>query len=475
MQVAVCIQNKTTAAQLSQLFEQYERQRGNVLSCRFFHTGVSFLHAFVPGEYDSIFFGSEENLTLIREVQERDGGVQLVRIFPAQANCAPEDGILCTYLPEPVSALFLFPVLDKLSEEQKRMRETKLLVKNRGSIMYIPMSQIEYVEVSRRVILLHLTSGQTEEATGNFSDYEERLLHWPDFVKVHRSYVVNLRWVEKLTSYSLLMHSGRAVPVSKLLYPQFKKNYLGGKTSTGQKHVPPTDTSQDNSLRTHRILLVDDEQSERERWSLALSQLGCTVCTADSGDNALELCEKNFFDCVLLDVQLGSSSGYDLCQCLGEQTGAPVLYLSSLTDTEHQKQGFLTGGADYITKDTPPDLLFLKIQRRIASANDAKPELVSGCLQLDLRKRRAFLKGQALSLTAVEFDILHLLMQNPNETYTPERLYHLIWGTRQWDDGHTVQMHMTVLCNKLEQWYPKHCFVDSTWGEGYRFLSEETK
>lgn len=474
MQLAVCVHNKPSADLLSRVLAQYGQQRGVELSCHYFQTDFSLLCDFIPGEFDAVFCSGPGSADLTKELRKRDGGVHLVRLIAADADLDEDGGGLWYCLPDPVNALFLFPLLDRLSAELRRRNEAKLLIKTKGSVLYLPFSQIEYAEVSGRTVCFHLVGGKSEAVPGAFSEYEERLLQWPDFVKVHRAFIINLRHIQKLSSDTILTRSGHAVPVSQLLYPKFKRDYLCS-LGTDMLRMPENTPEPNRTAAGDEcyILLVDDEHSERARWSEALARVGCTVFSAASGPQAMELAKLHRFDCVLLDVQLGSDSGFDLCQSLGCQTGAPVLYLSVLSDADHQKQGFLTGGADYLTKDTPFDLLWLKIQRRMETAKAAKPELVCGSLRLDLRLRQAFLREQAVPLTAVEFDILYLLVQNPGTPYPPERLYQLIWGTRQRDDGHTVQMHMTQLGNKLESRYPQHHFIGGVWGAGYRFVPEE--
>ncbi len=473
MRIAAYFPNRKTADLLSKQFDLYQQKTGVDFSYCFFSNEVDFLCDYTPGEYDALFLAEDKSDNIILEIRRRDRGIRFIGIVPFRETPMGSEQNFWYCLPEPVSTLFLFPVLDRLTGEASHNDETGMVIKTKGSVLRLAFSQIEYVEVIGRRILFHLLGGKLEEVSGTFYDYEARLLQWPDFIKVHRSYIVNLQHIAKLSAEGILTKSDSWVPVSKQLYPQLKKDFLGSlmlpeaQILSMEKKCPDV-----RSSPGYVILLVDDEEQERFRWSQVLLKNGCTVRTADHAASALTLAEQERFDCVVLDVNLGAASGFDLCDKLQRLTGAPVLYLSSLSDSDHQTKGFLTGGTDYITKDVTPQLFWLKVESRIKTAGALRSELSSGSLHLDLKERRAFLTGQFLPLTTVEFDLLHLLMQNKGTTYSPNKLYELIWGSRQWDDGHTVQLHLSQLCRKLEGASTGHRFIESVWGEGYRFVEE---
>lgn len=475
MHIAAYLSDEGTANLLSALFDLYQQKKTVTFTYRFFTNDFDLLCDFMPGEYDALFLNGDKSDSVIEEIRPKDGQIRFIRIVSLGQNIADTELNLWYCLPEPVDALFLFPVLDRLMSEISSRDEAGMVIKTKGSVLRLVFSQIEYVEVIGRSIRFHLSDGNQEEIPGTFSDYEARLLQWPDFIKVHRAYIVNLRHIAKLNAEGILTDSGCWVPVSKHLYPQLKRDYLGSlmlpdtESTNKQEKSASAATSCESS---YTILLVDDEQQERLRWSKVLTEHGCLVRTADNAETAFTFASEERFDCVILDVNLGSISGFDLCSKLRETTEAPIFYLSSLTDVEHQTKGFLTGGIDYITKDVTPELFWLKVQSRIKTSSAIRSELSSGSLRLDLKRRKASLKARELPLTTVEFDLLHLLMQNLGTTYTPNKLYELIWGSRQWDDGHTVQLHLSQLCRKLENLDASHRYIETIWGEGYRFIPE---
>lgn len=468
MRFASYIPNRTAGDLLLRLLNQYRQERGGEFTCRVFKSELDLLCELSPGDYDALFLG-ELHTGLAEEISARDGRIRIVGITSSGAEGDKLSLGLWYCLPETMSALFLFPMLDRLLAERQESESAGMVIKTKAAVLHLPFARIEYAEVLGRTIFFHLTDGTVEEITGTFSDYEARLLQWPNFVKVHRAYIVNLRHIAKLKADSILTAYGCTVPVSERLYPQLRKDYLSSLNLPGGEIAPAEPPSE--TLAGYAILLVDNEEAERQRWSAVLAEHGCRVRTADTGDAALELAERERFDCVVLDVNMGREQGFDLCAALGERTGAPVVYLSTLMDVSYQERGFLTGGADYITKDVSPALFWMKLEKRIQTAAELRAELVAGELRLDLKGRTAYLQGQRLSLTAVEFDLLHLLAQHPGAAYSPEKLYTLIWGSRQWDDGHTVQLHISKLCRKLEAVDPRHAYIETVWGKGYRFVA----
>lgn len=475
MHVAVCNPNDETCDLLSRLFKAYQDQRGCTISSRFFKNTIDLLCDFMGGEYDVIFFSNPRQGRLAQEIREKDRRVRLVHLTGLD-SVTPDDSNIWYGLPEPPSSAFLFPLFDRLCLDTRQEDEAGLLVKSKGSVMQLPFFRIEYVEVIGRSVLFHLVDGSMEEVPGAFSEFESRLLCRPDFVKIHRAYIVNLRYVQKLEINGILTTNGHSVPVSKHLYPQFKRDYLCHQMDPATKietiSPPPAKPC---SADTYSILLVDDEEEQQMRWAGALIAHGCIVQTASNGETAMMLASQGHFDCVVLDVKLGTERGFDLCDALTKQTGAPVIFLSSLDDTASQTQGFLSGGIDYITKDATNELFWLKIETRVKMAKAARAELIDGCLHLDLKGRRSLIDGQEVPLTSVEFDILSLLMRNPGVVYTPTRLYEGIWGSKQPDSGQAIQLHLSLLGRKLEVACPHHRFIETVWGKGYRFLSMSGK
>ena len=125
---------------------------------------------------------------------------------------------------KPVSEGKLFPILDRLLDDFKKS-EDALRIKTQSSVFSLPYGKIEYIEVSAKKLYFYLTDGGTREVTGSLTDFEQALLKKPGFMKVHRSYLVNLQWVQELRQGELVTASGRRVPVSRAAYTQVRTAY----------------------------------------------------------------------------------------------------------------------------------------------------------------------------------------------------------------------------------------------------------
>ena len=162
--------------------------------------------------------------------------------------------------------------------------------------------------------------------------------------------------------------------------------------------------------------------------------------------------------------------GFAVCEKLRGLTDAPVIFLSCITESHRQVEGFSAGGIDYITKDTSRELFWAKVETRIKLAVSERTQFQYGPLLLDLTGHKVFINGEELSLTTIEFDILRLLSEHSDHIFTPEEIFETVWSGQPWDGGKMVQSHMSRLRRKLEKAWGEHHFIEAVWGEGYRFL-----
>lgn len=133
-------------------------------------------------------------------------------------------------------------------------------------------------------------------------------------------------------------------------------------------------------------------------------------------------------------------------------------------------EGFDAGGIDYITKDTPSELFWKKVETRIRLAVSGRTQLHFGPLLLDLVERRVQVGREERVLTSAEFDILWCLAQHEGRIYTPEEIFIMVWGNQTGDSGQTVQKHMSRLRRKLEKIWGEYSLIETVWGQGYRFV-----
>ena len=228
-----------------------------------------------------------------------------------------------------------------------------------------------------------------------------------------------------------------------------------------------------------RVLVVDDEKLIVKGIRFSLEQDGFEVDCAYDGEEAIELAKKTEYDIVLLDVMLPKHDGFEVCQAIREFSDMPVIMLTAKGGDMDKILGLEYGADDYISK--PFHILEVKarikaIIRRSLKAKRQKREepssmIGSGDLKMDTEGRRVFIGEKEINLTAKEFDLLELLVRNPNKVYSREALLNYVWGNRAMDSGdvRTVDVHVRRLREKIEPSPSDPRYVHTKWGVGYYF------
>ena len=203
-----------------------------------------------------------------------------------------------------------------------------------------------------------------------------------------------------------------------------------------------------------KVLVVDDEKLIVKGIRFSLEQDGMEVDCAYDGEEALECIHNKEYDIVLLDLMLPKLSGMEVCQQVREFSDVPIIMLTAKGEDMDKILGLEYGADDYITK--PFNILEVKarikaIIRRTSkpAAQEEKAKVVEvGDLKLDCESRRVFIAGREINLTAKEFDVLELLVFNPNKVYSRENLLNMVWGYEYPGDVRTVDVHIRRLRRK---------------------------
>ena len=223
-----------------------------------------------------------------------------------------------------------------------------------------------------------------------------------------------------------------------------------------------------------RVLVVDDEKLIVKGIRFSLEQDGMTVDAAYDGEEALTMAKENSYDIILLDVMLPKLDGFEVCQQIREFSDVPIVMLTAKGEDMDKILGLEYGADDYITK--PFNILEVKARiKTIMRRANKKEEKVkvriieNGDLKLDCDSRRVYICGREINLTAKEFDVLELLVMNPNKVYSRENLLQLIWGSSYPEDVRTVDVHIRRLREKVEATPSEPKYVHTKWGVGYYY------
>ncbi len=222
-----------------------------------------------------------------------------------------------------------------------------------------------------------------------------------------------------------------------------------------------------------KILVVDDERVMVKGIKFNLENEGYQVETGSDGEEAVEKARAGQFDLIILDLMMPKIDGLQACMKIREFSNVPVIMLTAKSEDADKIIGFECGADDYITK--PFNILELKARirallRRAGAAAQQQREadrLTQGSITLDLSERAAWREGEPVDLTAKEFDLMALLMQNPGRVYSRENLLNLVWGYEYIGEFRTVDVHIRRLREKLEPdpANPEH--ILTKWGVGY--------
>lgn len=226
----------------------------------------------------------------------------------------------------------------------------------------------------------------------------------------------------------------------------------------------------------YHILAVDDEKLIVKGIKFSLEQDGMEVTAAYDGEEALQYIKEGNFDLVVLDVMLPKMDGLQVCQQVREFSQIPIIMVTAKGEDMDKIMGLEYGADDYITK--PFNILELKARikailrrsvKKVTAEPQAKNVLKARDLELAYDSRRVFINGREVNLTAKEFDLLELLMENPGKVYSREKLLDTVWGYDYPGDVRTVDVHVRRLREKIEANPSEPQYIFTKWGVGYYF------
>lgn len=222
-----------------------------------------------------------------------------------------------------------------------------------------------------------------------------------------------------------------------------------------------------------KILVVDDEALLVKGIRFNLQNEGYEVLTGSDGLEALQLAQEHNPDLIILDVMMPNMDGLTACARIREFSDVPIILLTAKAEDMDKLLGFEHGADDYLTK--PFNILELKARIRALLRRSKRAEsttsdiLTIGTITLDLHARNAYRSGQLADLTAKEFDMIELLMRNPNRVYSREALLDTLWTYEYRSEVRTVDVHIRRLREKLEENPAEPQYILTKWGVGYYF------
>lgn len=222
-----------------------------------------------------------------------------------------------------------------------------------------------------------------------------------------------------------------------------------------------------------KILVVDDEELLVKGIRFNLQNDGYEVVTGCNGREAVELARNPEIRLIVLDVMMPELDGLEACRRIREFSDVPIIMLTAKAEDMDKLLGFEHGADDYLTK--PFNILELKariralLRRSGADKSNERSRITVGDLTVDTQERNVYKNGVPAELTAREFDVVEMLIRNPNRVYSRENLLDLIWGYEYRSDIRTVDVHIRRIREKLETVPAEPEHFMTKWGVGYYF------
>ena len=230
MYIALCDDQTEELEALESLLHRWETDRGTPLRYRRFQSAADMLDAARRESFTLYFMDvmmpGMDGLSAARDLRSFDDAADLVFTTSSPDFAYESYGVhALNYLLKPVREEQLFPLLDRIHCREQRPQEG-LTLKCGSTLIRVLFSQLTYVEVYGKHLYFNLTDGTVQKVSGSLKDYESLLLARPEFMRIHRSYIVNMLQAAELSPGGVRTFSGKNLPISRLLYPQVQKDYM---------------------------------------------------------------------------------------------------------------------------------------------------------------------------------------------------------------------------------------------------------
>ncbi len=224
-----------------------------------------------------------------------------------------------------------------------------------------------------------------------------------------------------------------------------------------------------------KILVVDDEQAIVDMLAYNLTKAGHQPVIARDGEQALQLARAERPDLVILDLMLPGIDGLDVCRTLRKDGNLPIIMLTAKDEEIDRVVGLELGADDYVAKPFSVRELMARVKsvlRRAQPKSESMPILQVGDLRLDIARREASWRSAPFELTAIQFELLRVLMGSPGRVFSRDELLNQVWGYDYYGDTRTVDSAVKRLRARLREVAPDAELIVTVRDAGYK-LSDD--
>lgn len=230
LHIASCDDDLQVLSHLSKLISKYQEEKKIAIKCSVFSNAIDLLEAMRNESFHvlllDVLMPGLNGIQTAKEIRQFDPEIKIIFLTSSPEYAVESYAVdAYYYLMKPSTSDKLFPILNKLIKEFSK-EEDSFLIKSSAGILRIPYHKLESLEVLNKKLLFHLADGGVKEISGSLSEYEHNLLLKPEFIKVHRSYIVNMSYIQELASKTLITFNNQIIPISRLLYAQVREAYM---------------------------------------------------------------------------------------------------------------------------------------------------------------------------------------------------------------------------------------------------------
>lgn len=215
-------------------------------------------------------------------------------------------------------------------------------------------------------------------------------------------------------------------------------------------------------------LIIDDEKLLADSTAEYFNMFGVTAMAVYTAEECRSFLKKNSAELLLLDINLGNDSGFELCRELRESTKIPILFISARTSDDDQIIALNIGGDDYVQKPYSLGVLLAKVKAVLKRYGQSTEEYDDGRLKVNFRAKTAEVSGNPVKLTSLEFKLLTYLMRSENKVVSKQELFDNVWENKFTGDG-TLNVHIRRIREAIEPDPGAPRYIVTVWGDGYKF------
>ena len=230
LKIAVCDDSRELLEKVEKYLHEYENVRNTPVTVHTYTNAVDLLDGLKKTDYDililDIIMPGFTGMQAAHEIRKFNEEIKIIFLTSSKEFAIESYSVgAYYYLLKPVLNEKLFSVLDKVVSEITSKQESCVIYTHMG-IVNIPFAKIECLEVYNKHLIFHLSDGSTKETRGALSDYENIFLDRKEFLKIHRSYILNMDYIHSIEAGEIVTYSGKRFPVSRLLAKDIKEHYM---------------------------------------------------------------------------------------------------------------------------------------------------------------------------------------------------------------------------------------------------------